>query len=126
MESTQTKNDVIDLTPIVAAFEEQWIHAHGLSSVQGRAVLGGSVLTVMLENAMSQAELALGKDPVRGALLARYVDQLVDLIYPALAHSVESVLHQHVTGTGVNVDTEIGCVVFTIHLDVAGSLDGEW
>ena len=45
MESTRTKNDVIDLTPIVAAFEEQWIHAHGLSQVQGRAVLGGSVPT---------------------------------------------------------------------------------
>ncbi len=118
--------DAAMLDRITAAFEQAWIHAHGLSDVVGRAMLGGSVLTVMLENAMTPAELALNHNPATKALLARYVDQLVDMIYPTLADSVESVLHRHVTGTGVNVDSGAGCVIFTIHLDMANALDGHW
>jgi uncharacterized protein YbcI len=114
------------LDEVEGAFEQEWIRAHGLSEVKGRAMLGGSVLTVMLENALTPAELALGRGEASRALLDRYLDQLVDMIYPTLAHSVESVLHRHVTGTGVNVDSEAGCVIFTIHLDMAGAYQVDW
>ena len=82
-----------------------WQQAHGApqGAVNVTAVQNG--LMLLIENAFSQAELALAQQST-DKLLQQYIDSLTHQILPALTNRVEQVLGQQIGATSVTSNIE--------------------
>lgn len=97
-------------------FLTMWQQAHGApeGAVSVMAVQNG--LIVLMENAFSQAELALAQQST-GNLLQQYIDSLTHQILPMLTSRVEQVSGQQIGTTSITSKIEQNWMMVFIKFD---------
>lgn len=73
--------------------------------------LGHDAVMVLLEKALSPAEIQTAQTEEGAALLKAYEERLLDAARPRLQHLVEEVVKRQVTSTHVHVDVYTGNVI---------------
>ncbi|MEZ4657461.1 MAG: Na-translocating system protein MpsC family protein [Caldilineaceae bacterium] len=80
------------------------------------ATIKENILTVQVEHSLAAAEQNLMRRTAGREFFQRYIEELVEQIYPTFARHVEHILPSTVTYTRVRVDCDSDSIVFTFGL----------
>jgi hypothetical protein len=124
MVSAAVENGLVTqvLPQIAQVFLTEWTRLRTQPDVLPQARLSADLLTIEIRNALTARERSLAQTESGRDLVARLVDQWIDMAYPRLAGQVESLLDCYVTSTGVELVPDEGSVRVQIGLRRAPAL----
>lgn len=76
---------------------EFWKQAHSSPTAQANILTGEDSFAILIENAFNQAEIMLVQKPEGEALLQRYIQKLMDQVYPKFIQSAEQNFRRTIT-----------------------------
>lgn len=97
-------------TMLAQALLSEWQLVHGASNGKASTLIGVNSLSILIENAFSEAENVLAQQAEDISLLQAYVESLVDQISPTVVAQVEKLTGRCVEVTSVGSNVKQGWV----------------
>lgn len=93
-----------------------WQETHGTAKGQAKVLVNLNILTIILEDTFTDAEVAMAQDGKSHLLLQQYIDKLFQQIAPELITRVEKATHRPVLSNHVSSSLKSGWIMCTFKL----------
>lgn len=116
--NTRGKNRITEgqLEALAMRFREELATSLRRAGTAATATLDENVLSVRIEHSLAAAEHHLMRRAAGREFFQHYIEELVEQMYPTFTRHVEHILPCSVTYTGVKVDCDNDCIIFTFGL----------